>query len=376
MTISFLLGAGFSKNAGLPDVKEISDRFLQSPLDDYILHFVSGEWKWKEFASPVDKNNGNNPDKVYVGMLLENLISHYLRQKNTEEVNYEKFFQFLIDLMRGEKENYDSIVLEAQKQCEARFKWSQKDFLTIADETVLSCFFHLIDDLLYVRKNFEQLEESYKPYMHLIRENKNEINIFTLNHDLLLEGMFNRYNLPYSDGFSKNGGILFDDNLNPISCFDGSFNQRIKLLKLHGSIDIYQYLYVKDENKHKDYDYFKTLNFRIKQTANDINELGEIVQNFTPFITPQIITGDDKLKIIQQDKMYSVLYSRFNKELPGTDLLIIVGFSFNDKHIIDVLESNMDSIGRIVHINPDPSFPFTHGNYTHLNPLTSQIIFE
>lgn len=374
MKVSFLLGAGFSYNAGLPLVKDISDKFLRQPLYDHTLWFSSGESKWTDWANEAEQHNGKIHWRgLEIAFFLEFVIKHYLNVNGLAELNYEKFYFYLLSLKTEDRETYEDLLQSAEQQYAEVFKKDDADFLSIPDYEIFSCFYHLIEDLLWVRSDREELYAAYKPYSDFFMAEDVEINIFTLNHDLLLEMLLEHYDIDYSDGFSTDGSTLVDDNGSKLKVFNGDFQKRLNLLKLHGSIDFYQYRYVRKENGHKGADYFKTLDFHTKHTANDIDESGKVIQNFTPQIIPQFITGENKLEIIQNDKMYKLLYSYFEGYLKACDKLIIVGYSFGDAHINTVLESSLLNIKEILHIDPYAVFPFKHNGYKKINPLTDQI---
>lgn len=69
MSISMIIGAGISFNAGLPLVSGISQKFLKRPFED------------KE-----------------IGYLMSYLVDYYQAEQNEEIVNYENFSSFFITL--------------------------------------------------------------------------------------------------------------------------------------------------------------------------------------------------------------------------------------------------------------------------------------
>lgn len=376
MNVSLLLGAGFSYAAGLPGVAGVSEKFLQRPLADYTLNFNSGEWKWREWASEPDKHNGILPyQQEPVSMIIETMTRHFLADKKTEILNYEQFFQYMLDMAGQEKDHFKSIVIEAQHEYDAKNKYRDFNFNSVPNHEIFSCFYHLIDDLLWVRKSYEEIAQLYVPYLNYFSDESHTFNIFTLNHDLLLEKIFYKTGLSYSDGFSAKSGHLVDDDKNPLPVFDGTFVDRISLLKLHGSIDTYKYRYIEKSNNHLGFDYFKTMDFYAKQGASHIDKNGEVLQNWTPEITPKFITGQNKQQLIAEDKMYSDLYGRLQQLLPTSDRLIVVGYSFRDDHINNVVEASLPSIKEIIHINPTLKFKFGHVNVTEINPLEQQVKF-
>jgi len=377
MKVSLILGAGFSYNAGLPLVKGISDRFLQKPLYEQVLCFGSSEWKWKEWADGPDQHNGILPnERIPVAMVVENLIGHYFADTGEKSLNYEKFYQYMVDMRNKDGQRFEHIKLATQDIYDEKFEHRDYNFDGMTDDWIFSCFYHLIDDLLWVRKPFVEIQQLYKPYIDYFLNGNHTFNIYTLNHDLLLETIFEHCKIPYADGFSTSNKFLMDyNNEQRVPVFDGTFNERINLLKLHGSIDLYEYRYIEDKNRHKDYDYFKTMDYHTKHGAIDIAENGEIVQRWTPKITPQFITGDNKFKIIEDDKMYSVIYLHLKENLPSSDQLVVVGYSFQDEHINRVIQSSLKSINQIIHINPGILFPYEHPNVVEINPFEQELDF-
>ncbi|WP_121808037.1 SIR2 family protein [Mucilaginibacter kameinonensis] len=375
MRVSLILGAGFSYSAGLPVVSGVSARFLKSPLFEQVLCFGSTEWKWKEWASTPDLQNGILPNEhIPVAMVLEKFIRLYLSETHKDELNYEKFYQYLVDMCNNDYDRFRAIKLSVQKDYEDRFQFRDYNFEGMTDGWIFSCFYHLVDDMLWVRKSFEEIYKSYRPYLDYFLNQDHSFNIYTLNHDLLLERIFNKCDINYDDGFSVKLNFLMDyDNKERVPVFDGSFGGRINLLKLHGSIDVYKYTYIEESNRHKGYDYFKTMDYHTKHGAIDVDEKGNPVQKITPSILPRFITGDNKFDIIQNDKMYQTIYQNLEQNLPASDQLIVVGYSFQDEHINRVIESSLPHISEVIHINPSLEFPFEHKHIRQLNPKTEAI---
>jgi len=259
MNVSLILGAGFSYNAGLPLVDGVSRRFLQQPLYDQVLCFGSSEWKWKEWANGPDLHNGILPsERIPVAMVIENLIKHYFADTGEDLLNYEMFYQYMIDMQRKDRQRFEQIKMATQKLYDDKFGYRDYNFDGMTDGWIFSCFYHLVDDLLWIRKPFEEIQQLYKPYIDFFLNTGNDINICTLNHDLLLESVFTHLGISYADGFSTANKILMDyDNQHRVPVFDGTFNERINLLKLHGSIDLYEYRYIEERNRHKGYDYLR-----------------------------------------------------------------------------------------------------------------------
>lgn len=213
--------------------------------------------------------------------------------------------------------------------------------------------------------------------MQVLKDPENDISIYTLNHDLVIETLLEAEGLELTDGFSTNNSSLFDPSEpEKIKIFDNSFDGRIKLYKLHGSIDLHRYYYLDTTDKAGQVDYFKTLDFHVKQRARYIDESDKVQQFVTPEIDPQFITGRNKIRFMKSDKMYAAIYEAFERNLPDTDLLIINGYSYQDPHVDDVLENSRDSISKIININPSAVFRYEHTNVRNINPLNEAVILD
>jgi len=370
--IAIILGSGFSFNAGLPLAKDINSYFTQDNKKK-LLHFTSDEWKWYDLANDTDRNNGSlRFDRIIYGYILNELVLEFIK-KNKEFNNYEEFYQFVIDNL-----NEREIIIKISNQAYKKF---EKDYIINKDirlyETYINDFFnpqlnqiynminYLIGDLLFWRKSFSDFSSSYNPFISYISYFEHK-DIFTLNHDCLLEALFESNNIKYSDGFSTDGSCLQSNESKKIKCFNGEFDST-NIIKIHGSIDLYKYIFVKEDGSIMyptgEYIYFKTHDYYEKQSPIRINtKNGQIVQKFHWNITPQFITGTNKKKLIETDNMYKTLYNELKKRILLADTLLIIGYSYSDKHINSQIKSSLSKgkIVKLININPSLSFPFEY----------------
>jgi hypothetical protein len=374
MKICMILGAGFSAPAGMLTVDGISEKFTSPNIEDEILHCQSGEWQWSEMACAADKVNGTlSSQHIPTAYLLKELVRVYLSIEQSPVLNYEDFFQWVYDITKNNSCQFKRLKKRVRACLNAISNDTAYALDTLPNDLIYSCILHLIDSCLITRERVEDLITLYKSYIDLFQNEDNEIDIYTLNHDLLLELFTQECKLNMSNGFSTTLSTLYQ-NSKHIPIFDNTFAGRIRLIKLHGSVDQYKYGYTENSNRHKGYDYFKTLDYYDKQLAQDIDAHGNAIQKFTPNITPQFVTGRNKHNLIQKDKMYSELYKRFEANLPLAEKLIIVGYSFADEHINSIIKNSKDSIPEIININPNDKFPYKHHNIREINPTTDEII--
>ena len=345
--LTILIGAGFSRNCGFPLSEDINEKF--SNLDtENLLHFSSGEWKWDEHGKADSINGRLSNDRIGLSFLLQKYILRY-KQNNDKSFDYEEFLDWFIEIIDNTKllqELIDSVNIFLKNQ----YNFPEKDFHYLASTQVktyrnqlFNCYNELIADLLWRDYEIEKKSIDYFSFLCFFLMFK-RINIFTLNHDLLLEYLLDKYQKAYSDGFSKVNSPLRGDENEPIEIYQNSNDTNIRIYKLHGSIDYYRYdifnKYKTIYNPTGDCYFFKPKTYQNKHITKRIDlKTGVTVQDMSFNITPQFITGKNKPKIIQNSNFYAKLFKNFESILSDTTDLMTIGYSFRDKHINEMLES-------------------------------------
>lgn len=145
-----------------------------------------------------------------------------------------------------------------------------------------------------------------------------DINVFSLNYDLIFESNFNSRDEQLIDiGFSKDEWVGdFDDKHSPA---------RLKLYKLHGSVDWY-----------------------FDRETEKVKSSNEALEN------PLIIFGSNN-KMQSYDPFISLL-SKFREKLKNASLFIIIGYSFFDKYINNILIQSLSSEMNRLALIVDPKF--------------------
>lgn len=379
--ITFLLGAGFSRKAGLPLAKEIDGYFLRNN-EENLLSFMSGEWKWIDFASEPDLNNGRLPHEwLPFGFILNSLVAKY-QELQGSFVSYEDFYQFCLDrnndsvfyalIYKKAHENFDKI--NRVDKTSSYYPDYTKAFEQPNPNDIVNLLNHLIDDLLYWRKDSSEVITAYEPFLNYIQP-LGEFTIITLNHDFLIEFLVQDYmGEEISDGFSVKESTLFSIGGKPIKIFTGDFEIPINLIKLHGSLDLYRYIIAKDDGiiltPTGESIYFKTDDFNEKQMPVRKDPItGEVLQKLHINITPQFITGTRKEELISTDYMYKSLYHHSEIKLLETQLLYIIGYSYGDSHVNKMIEEvvKSENLMKIININPCNPFPLKSNRINIMN---------
>lgn len=367
--LTVILGAGFSANANMPTAGKIAEYFDRN-LKEELICFSSSEWAWKDGKSETNIHNGRlNFDWLAYSYVFNELVKSYKIEKG-DFINYEDFYQFIIDntndikwvgnLFQKAKNDllHDRAYLTEDNGYNSNylFPFDKEQFSKIQD--ILN---YLINDLLWkIPIDNDELIEIYAPFINYLQAFE-EVDIFTLNHDLLLERLLNLFGIEYTKGFNtENSSIKHNDKNLPV--FKGQFNKRVRIYKLHGSIDLYKFNHF-DLNggfwqPNGDYDYYLTTNYSEKHNANRVNpNTGEILQDYNFDIVPKFITGTNKTEMIQNDKMYKELFMQYEKVINEAENLFISGYSFCDEHINQSLEKNKN-IAFINH-NRSKDYPFS-----------------
>lgn len=348
--LTVLLGAGFSANAGMPTAKNIAERFDRD-LKDKLISFFSGEWAWTDDKTEADLRNGRlNFDYLGYSYVFDEFVKSYVSERGSF-VYYEDFYQYLID--RYDNPEWIGELFERAKNSliadrpyltnddylkNYLFAFDKKQFRKVSD--IIN--YLIADILITIPKTDEELLTIYANFISYLKTFE-EVDIFTLNHDVLLERMFDLNEIEYSKGFNTASSPIHSNGV-PVPYFNNEFNKPIRIYKLHGSLDFYQFRHFQQEGimwkPTSKYDYFATTNYDIKHNTVliDPNTL-KIIQDYNFDIVPKFITGTDKTQIIHNDRLYSALFETFERVMKATENIFISGYSFSDIHINNFLQA-------------------------------------
>jgi hypothetical protein len=365
MANTFILGAGFSVPAEFPSGQTLNQIFFKN-LENNILKLSDEQWVWDEYDNSITQNGRLNTDYLNISFLLSELIETF--QKETFlPFDYEEFFDWIhkdydADLLKKScnKVNKRLAVLDIPAYSGHLFKDPNiNEYLRVQ-----KCYSYLIADLL--RRPYKRTE-NLKYYTRFIDSLKKDekANIFTLNHDTLFEYLMQVNAISYSDGFSINNSMITNNEKEKMEVFNNDYNADIKLFKLHGSVDYYQFAEMKESdngvyNYTGNYWFFKPKNYWDIHTASLIDPVtDQVIQSVNPDIKPQFLTGKSKAQMIDNHPIYKKLYSNLIDSLSTTNKLIIIGYSYRDKHINQLIKESLESrLLPIVNVNPYVRFPF------------------
>jgi len=180
----------------------------------------------------------------------------------------------------------------------------------------------------------------------------NTIHIHTLNHDLFFES-FNRTDFfkgELCDGFEELGSKYFGklnvegrDYKVRLERYTGKYNTRLRLYKLHGSLD-YELFY-----KSKNGQFFPDTYIKSRYGIGHTEQFKEVAlgdgefeyQNSWINYHSDFLSGTTS-KILRYDEplLFNKLVALFRSNLKKSDMLIIVGYGCKDKGINEMIFQN------------------------------------
>ena len=322
-SISFLLGAGFSYPMGYPIGNSMEDR-LNDAIDNYIQEFN---------AAPRKETLDRFP------FVLREMMACY-KESHNNTFDYERFFEYIPNCC------FDERITNARNKYHYKHQYSIEYIALDIQDDYLRYTSDLIKDekgkQFYNEQDTEQLSK-YEQFIDSLKElleRGYDINIHTLNHDLLFESFknspviggdicdgFDCENSPYKGNIGKEWVTL--------PYYTGKYDKRIKLYKLHGSIDQYAYY---EENENFKYDnhikvYENVSNWEFKKNDGTYH---------FPEWHPDFLTGVKSKERKYNSYLYQVLFPKFVDDLKSADCLIIIGYGAKDNRINELIVKNFN----------------------------------
>lgn len=351
-SILFFFGSGVSFPSGLPSANEITNKIL---IGEWNRHTDSNFYPGRN-TNPVFAKNDITPKIQIFLKFIKEYADEYFAKRMIGEANYEHIY-FIVNQLHNELTfESDNPALKPFIQfIENKFDFeNNKEFfeydkpigfkdLVWRSEDFINC---VIWQSLYSENDpigFELITE-------ILNFNKNlNLDIATLNHDLILEKYLDNNSITFFDGFSEpNGDFCYFTPNNYSKCI-----QRIKLYKLHGSLNWYR-LRTFDENKKLTTDFYAKLvgNNHWNVQDKEGNFLGNTLESY-----PIFLSGTGNKLSAYNSGIIKFIHLEFDEVLIKHDLMIMSGYGWNDKGInIRLMEWIMTSDQRkliILHEDPE-----------------------
>ena len=364
--LTVLLGAGFSRNAGYPSGFELN-RIFETDIEYKLYKQSSGEWLYDENRNSETILSTLNEDNVRIPFLLKSLINDF-KEKNKNIFDYESFYDWLsevytdMDLLKTHIIKVNQRITTQYKDVyNPEFLFKEYDIDKHLFVKVSDCFNYAICDILAREYNRVESVNKYTPFINYLKE-FNDVEIFTLNHDLLLEYLLKYFEIKFSDGFTIENSCIVGDEKAIQEMYKNSYEANsFKLYKLHGSIDYYQFeIYDKQGiiyNRTGRFHMYKPKTYFDKHYARMIDvESGKILQEMSLDIIPKFLTGRNLKKKFLELFFYSNHIEHFKKSIDCCNQLLIIGYSYSDLHINGIIKITSNKTLNILNINPTKKF--------------------
>lgn len=338
--IVFLFGAGASIPGGMPKTNEITERVLS----------FTNIGRHTDGSYYLDCNYDTSVQyikrvRVMIGLLKEEVCRFYSQRQEDDNLlfNYEDIYYLASQIenyAKGAQDNPSvlSLIEKILPTIEAYFcgtanetieQWTLGD---ISRETI-----HYIKDVVrgMLRKEPEELN-----YLSIIGEAwkaSKGIDIFTLNHDTVIERYLGKEDIPFIDGFGKeNGGVRHWEP----SLFENEVG-KVRLFKIHGAINWFLYR----PHNGMVLDDIICVNDGYSWDAEGLTPMGG---------HSEILIGTYNKLIDYANEVFMDLRHMFYQSLLSTHHVVICGYSFSDHGINKMLDYWIKLPGRkFVVIDPE-----------------------
>jgi hypothetical protein len=342
--LSFLFGSGISIPAGMPCVNQITEKVRSGTG---VMRHNNGHY---DFGQPLYAHAGF-PDE-YVPTVVEFLkrlsveIERYYSfdPERAVNVNYEDLYYVAAQIDDSELGEYDNPVVQAfvdkieQDLKHLFIRQANKIGKELKLGEVASEATNYIRDIVW---RFLAKEPAGLNYLGCVRDAYQDteissLDLFTLNHDIVIERYLEGCDIEYTDGFgAPEHGICY---WSPKVFEDSSRN--VRLLKLHGSVNWFQYephgVGIADNEPHSLY---KDPNGQWRQLLVS---------------RPILLAGTFNKMLQYTGGIYADLFCELRRALRETQLLIVCGYGFGDKGINSQVVEWADSSDRNAMVVIDP----------------------
>jgi hypothetical protein len=348
--ITFLLGAGTSIPAQMPSTEDITNKILCGKC---IKRHSSGN-----YSCDLPSNFGF-PDE-YVPRILKLLrtikieIDNYYKNSSRFFTNYEDIYYVTSQIEDSESGKYDNPIVQpfidkilpriqqlfSSKKSDIKQSWRLQEIANEATNYIRDIVWHMLSNNVCCLDYLSCLKDS------CLDNQLSNIDIFTLNHDKIIEKYLSQNKIRFDDGFDEpiNGVRYWNPDL-----FE-SHQLKVRLFKLHGSINWFKF---RPDGGNWDQESIGIpLDSDINHTKNKNGQLQMPIDG-----RPMFLAGTFNKMLEYTSGIYFVLHYQFYRSLQYAKRLIVCGYGFGDKgintRIIEWIYSTKQNKIIIIHPRPE-----------------------
>ena len=346
---SFLLGAGFSVEAGYPTAALLSKTILKCKGDEFGFH-TDGQLVTKKEGGRPYFGYKNSYD-IEFDFLLD-FIKVY--QKRYKFFNYENFYDVLL--------NPPEEIISELKQLEQKYLGPRNSSIGDLINGCPNIFnqvvsFYLKDkndvkDYVGEPSRLKPFFTGYTGFLNCIEEylkDDSVTHVHTLNHDLFFERL-NRtewINGQLDDGFTELGSPYYGELEKEgqrykvrLPYYSGNYSKKCRLYKLHGSKDYVRYftsnggMMVPDKFIKTKYGVGFTDFYKECRKQDELYYDNCWINYHAVYLTGT----ESKIEHYKDPMLFSKLFEFFKENLSKSDQLIICGYGGRDEGVNQLIE--------------------------------------
>ncbi len=348
MLTTALFGSGVSFVSGIPGVKDITKRVLSGEnigrASDSNYYIGAGQHLYPTYTPNC---------LAIIDVIKRDIDSFYTYLKHEHYTNYEDIYYVLRQLTDSFNLEFENPAVNGLISNLSEVNQSKSlDLSYVVNETkkYLEC---VVWQMISKKIDFV---DQYAILPELIQK-LGLRNIVSLNHDVVLDNYLSQNHIEFNDGFAHK-----DFKFEQWQGFVPN-DERLRYLKLHGSIDWFE-VGIKEPHNHN-----KILKLPRGTDIARVHYHDERFYGVTDG-TPKLLIGTFNKMLGYLSDLFEVLYDDFKSRLTETNVLIISGYGFSDKGINSKLSLwlNNDSSQKMVIIHPymEDLLKNARGNF-HLN---------
>jgi len=341
---AFFFGAGISRPSGNPLAAEITTSALSDQWHQHTdLNFYPGLHRNPAFVDVVTPTVQSF--LAVVNKIAREYLAEVARTQPPREPHYEDLFSLAYQAFRPEVEHTPNLaVMEFLRRLRAEtlplhseFRGGSSrggGFCSLA-ETACDFLHWVVHHKLTAGGTRAGLDAITETAKHV-----DELDIFTLNHDLLIEAQLEDQGIAYEDGFADRHG-----ELRAFSFWHAERREKVRLFKLHGSVDWFLYEFPGWARQYAipDHDAF--------HSRDQNGAFVKPVEWKAAFLSGTIVKEQ-----YYGTGLFGELFSAFRSHLGRHTHLICCGYGFGDPgvngRIHQWLQDSLDRSNRLVVLNP------------------------
>jgi hypothetical protein len=336
----------------MPSVRHITDKIISG---DGIMRHTNGVYYFDSPPyAPVGFPDEHIPRVTAFLKRLSVEIKRYYISDPKRAVNYEDLFYVAAQVYDSEVREYDNPIVQAfidkilpdinfllsGKNNEIRRKLKLHE---IAVEAI-----HYIHDIVWHSLTTEPATLDYMRCLGDACQNAeiSSVNLFTLNHDMVIERYLEHCKIKYTEGFGLPiNGVRY---WSPEVFENPSYN--VRLFKLHGSIN--WFLFEPHPATQRNKPVGIPPDGDVWHTKNPDGQLQRPVHG-----RPMLLAGTFNKMLQYTTGIYADLYFQMYRALRETKILILCGYGFGDKGINTRLtewaDSSPQNLMVVIHADPE-----------------------